>query len=78
MPQMRHPPVLLLCLSDKGGAIGALAHCGVSLVSGHLDLIKSAVIIACGMILALVYGAFDMLVVSTGLVIHNDLLSVKD
>lgn len=58
-----------LRLSNEGGAVGALAHGGVGLVGGNLDLVESAVVIASGMVLALADSAFDVLVVSAVLVI---------
>ena len=38
-------------------------------MGGHLDLVKGTVVVAGGMVLALVYGAFDVLVISTALII---------
>jgi hypothetical protein len=64
-------------LCAEGGAVGALAHGGVSLVGGNLDLIKGAVIVASGMICALCNGAFDALVISAGILVVHDTLRSK-
>ena len=47
-------------------------------MSSYLDLVESAVIVTRGVVLALVYGAFNVLVISAAVVIvHGDLLTVK-
>ena len=51
-----------LSLGRKGGAVGTLTHCGITLVSYNLDLIKRAVVLSAAMILALSNGAANGLV----------------
>lgn len=49
-------------LSLKGHTVGALAHCGVSLVRAYLDFVERAVVVAAAVMLAVADRAADVLV----------------
>ena len=59
-------PFLLRLLGCKGVAIGAGGNGGILFVSTNLDLIKRAVVLTLGVMLALGYGAFDAFVCISG------------
>ena len=62
---------ILNAAENEGFAVGALAHCGVLLVSTHADLVESAVALA-GVVSALSNGACNAVVV---LLVHSKNLS---